>query len=103
MLPADATRLGTFFAAGEDAALSEGWVPISTTHWQGSLRERNVYNIAVKTGADCLPFGAGAGGFLHGLNYRITGDLTDYSARSSDPAQCLTRGMMEIWAKVGDA
>lgn len=105
MLPADATRLGSFFAAGEDAALSEGWVPISTTHWQGSLRERNVYNIAVKTGADCLPFGAGAGGFLHGLNYRITGDLTDYSARSSDPAQCLTRGMMRQGrdASIGNA
>lgn len=95
MRPAGPTDLGRFFAAGEDAAEAEGWTPISTTHWQGSLRERNVYNLAVKTGADCLAFGAGAGGFLQGLNYRITSDLADFAARGGDPAQCLTRGMMQ--------
>ena len=94
MLPAGPAALGAFFAAGEEAAEAEGWTPISTTHWQGSLRERNVYNLAVKTGADCLPFGAGAGGFLQGMNYRITSDLADYAARGGQPAACLTRGMM---------
>lgn len=94
MVPAGGTALGTFFATGEEAALAEGWTPISTTHWQGSLRERNVYNIAVKTGADCLAFGAGAGGFLQGFNYRNTSDLTDFSARAADPEECLTAGMM---------
>lgn len=93
MDPAPTTGLGDYFAAGEEAALAEGWVPISTTHWQGSLRERNVYNLAVKTGADCLAFGAGAGGFLGGLNYRIAADLADYAARAGD-GTCLTRGMM---------
>lgn len=86
-------ELGRYFAAGEAAAEAEGMVSISTTHWQGSLRERNVYNLAVKTGADCLPFGAGAGGFLGGCNYRITPDLDDYAARSGS-GDCLTRGMM---------
>lgn len=94
MLPAGPARLGAFFAAGEAAAGAEGWTPISTTHWQGTLRERNVYNLAVKTGADCLPFGAGAGGFLHGVNYRITSDLADFAARGGQPEACLTRGMM---------
>ena len=93
MDPAPTTGLGTYLVAGEEAALSAGWTPITTTHWQGSLRERNVYNIAVKTGAQCLPFGAGAGGFLGGLNYRITSDLTDFAARSGT-GQPLTRGMM---------
>ncbi|MDO5614038.1 MAG: heme anaerobic degradation radical SAM methyltransferase ChuW/HutW, partial [Paracoccus sp. (in: a-proteobacteria)] len=94
MIPAPAPTLGTYFAAGEAAAEESGWVPISTTHWQGSLRERNVYNLAVKTGADCLPFGAGAGGFLNGFNYRITSDLDDFAARGGDAGHCLTRGMM---------
>lgn len=105
MLPAGPSDLGRFFAAGEDAAEAEGWAPISTTHWQGSLRERNVYNLAVKTGADCLAFGAGAGGFLQGLNYRITSDLRDFAARGGDPSHCLTRGMMQSGpsAPIGNA
>lgn len=94
MLPAAPAALGAFFAAGEEAAEAEGWGAISTTHWQGSLRERNVYNLAVKTGADCLPFGAGAGGFLHGVNYRITADLAGFAARGGDARECLTGGMM---------
>ena len=97
MDPAPTTGLGAYFAAGEESALAEGWVPISTTHWQGTLRERNVYNLAVKTGADCLAFGAGAGGFLGGLQYRITADLADYAARAGS-GQPLTRGMMRATA-----
>ncbi|MDK8873362.1 heme anaerobic degradation radical SAM methyltransferase ChuW/HutW [Paracoccus sp. SSJ] len=91
--PAAGSSLGTYFAAGEEAAMAEGWSAISTTHWQGSLRERNVYNLAVKTGADCLPFGAGAGGFLGGFNYRITADLRDFAARAGS-GTCLTAAMM---------
>jgi len=94
MRPADAATLGAAFTAGEEAAEAEGWHSISTTHWQGSLRERNVYNLAIKTGADCLAFGAGAGGFMHGLNYRITSDLGEFAARGGDAGACLTRGMM---------
>lgn len=97
MDPAPTTGLGAYFEAGERAAEAEGWTPISTTHWQGTLRERNVYNVAVKTGADCLAFGAGAGGFLGGYNYRITADLADYAARSG-AGGCLTRGMMRATA-----
>lgn len=91
--PSSQVELGAFFARGEEAATEEGWRAISTTHWQGSLRERNVYNVAVKTGADCLAFGAGAGGFLAGYNYRITSDLTDFQTRAGG-TDCLTPGMM---------
>lgn len=93
MAPAPTTGLGDYFQAGEEAALAEGWAAISTTHWQGTLRERNVYNLAVKTGADCLAFGAGAGGFLGGYNYRILAGLADYAA-GAGAGGCLTRGMM---------
>lgn len=87
------TRLGDFFDAGEEAALAEGWRPISTTHWQGTLRERNVYNVAVKTGADCLAFGSGAGGFLGGVNYRIQPGLQPFLEQAGTDL-CLAPGMM---------
>lgn len=93
MLPAARADLGDFFTAGEEAAQRAGWRQISTTHWQGSLRERNVYNLAVKTGADCLAFGAGAGGFVNGVNYRILSDLAAYAENAGTEA-CLTMGMM---------
>ncbi|WP_444455343.1 heme anaerobic degradation radical SAM methyltransferase ChuW/HutW [Rhodobacter capsulatus] len=86
-------RLGHFFAAGETAAEEMGWNPISTSHWQGSLRERSVYNLAVKAGADCLAFGAGAGGFLGGLSFRLTPDLERY-ARQAGAGAGLVAGMM---------
>jgi oxygen-independent coproporphyrinogen-3 oxidase len=93
LTPASTRELGRYFTAGEEAAEAEGWQPISTTHWQGTLRERNVYNFAVKTGADCLAFGASAGGFLGGVNYRITSKLDGYQARAGS-GECLTQGMM---------
>ena len=97
MDPAPTTGLGAYFEAGEEAALAEGWTAISTTHWQGTLRERNVYNLAVKTGADCLAFGSGAGGLLGGMQYRITPDMVDYAARAGS-GEVLTRGMMRTTA-----
>ncbi|MFV0293271.1 MAG: heme anaerobic degradation radical SAM methyltransferase ChuW/HutW [Paracoccus sp. (in: a-proteobacteria)] len=90
---AGAHEQGAYFTAGEESAEAEGWTQISTTHWQGSLRERNAYNLSIKTGADCLPFGAGAGGFLGGYNYRITSDLGGFTQRAGD-GSCLTEGMM---------
>lgn len=86
-------RQGHFFAAGEAAAEEMGWRPISTSHWQGSLRERSAYNLAVKSGADCLAFGAGAGGFLGDLSFRLTPDLARYSGQAA-AGTGLVAGMM---------
>ncbi|SOB92751.1 heme anaerobic degradation radical SAM methyltransferase ChuW/HutW [Rhodobacter maris] len=97
--------LGHFFAAGEAAAEEMGWAPISTSHWQGSLRERSVYNLAVKTGADCLAFGAGAGGALGGLSFRLGTDLRQYNAQAGSCGAALLAGMMRQArsARVADA
>ncbi|WP_347268459.1 heme anaerobic degradation radical SAM methyltransferase ChuW/HutW [Paracoccus sp. (in: a-proteobacteria)] len=92
MDPAPTTGLGDYLAAGEDAALSQGWEPISANHWRGSLRERSVYNIAAKVGHDCLPFGAGAAGFIGDLHYRIGTDLEAYQAAAGSDRP-LTAGM----------
>lgn len=92
MEPAPTTGLGTYLAAGEEAALAEGWEPISTNHWRGSLRERSVYNLAAKVGHDCLPFGAGAAGLVNGLHFRINADLATYQADAGSDRP-LTAGM----------
>lgn len=39
---------------------------LSASHWGRTSRERNLYNPLAKIRADCLHFGAGAGGSLHG-------------------------------------
>lgn len=82
LAPVTRERLGQFYAAGSEAMARAGWEVISTTHWRSpSLRERSVYNYEVKTGADCIAIGAGAGGSLAGHGYRNTANLDDYGAR----------------------
>lgn len=70
------------------------WQTLSTSHWRGGSRERNLYNLEVKSGANCLAFGAGAGGFLGGYSYRIVSDVADYRnriARGESPVGGLMR------------
>lgn len=82
LAPVTREKLGRFYAAGSEAMERAGWKTISTTHWRSpSLRERSVYNYEVKTGADCIAIGAGAGGSLAGYGYRNTANLDDYGAR----------------------
>jgi putative heme utilization radical SAM enzyme HutW len=47
----------------------EGWRCISNSHWARTTRERNLYNLLIKQGADCLAFGSGAGGSLNGWSW----------------------------------
>lgn len=48
-----------------------GWKRLSQAHWGRTGRERNRYNSATKAGADCLAFGAGAGGLLAGHRFML--------------------------------
>jgi len=57
------------------------WQGISSTHWRRDTRERNFYNLMVKSGANCLAFGAGAGGFLNGYSFRHESRLESYMDR----------------------
>ncbi len=45
------------------------WKRISISHWARTMRERNFYNYYAKTRSDCLAFGPGAGGVIHGYSY----------------------------------
>lgn len=57
---------GAFFERG--VALMQGarCRRLSMSHWGRTARERNIYNPLAKKRADCLQFGAGAGGVLQG-------------------------------------
>lgn len=87
LAPVTRAELGRFYAAGAEALDRAGWEPISTTHWRSpSLRERSLYNFEVKTGADCIAIGAGAGGMLAGYGFRNTPSLNDYGERVASGA-----------------
>lgn len=47
----------------------DGWRCISNSHWGRTTRERNLYNLLIKQGADCLAFGSGAGGSINGYSW----------------------------------
>lgn len=55
-----------------------GWKQISNSHWARTARERNRYNTAIKQGADCLAFGAGAGGSFDGFSWMNLRKLDAY-------------------------
>lgn len=78
--PVARAQLGTYYASGSRLLADARWEAISTTHWRGSTRERNLYNLEIKRGAQCLAFGAAGGGSVAGHAYRIESDLADYAA-----------------------
>ncbi|MBS3822208.1 MAG: heme anaerobic degradation radical SAM methyltransferase ChuW/HutW, partial [Phycisphaerae bacterium] len=68
------------FAAGVEAMQSFGWERLSIPHWRRDVRKRSRYNSLVKSGADCIPIGCGAGGRIGRVRFFQTGDLGTYLA-----------------------
>lgn len=54
---------------------------LSISHWGRGPRERNIYNPLMKGRADCLAYGAGAGGSLHGHFCFMTANLDEFMSR----------------------
>ncbi|WP_067515413.1 heme anaerobic degradation radical SAM methyltransferase ChuW/HutW [Endozoicomonas ascidiicola] len=66
--PATSPERAEMFRLGV-ATLSDHKVGrLSVSHWGRDLRERNIYNHGVKSGAEIMPFGSGAGGNFAGHN-----------------------------------
>ncbi len=80
--PPDISQKGAFYRRGAELMHDARWQGISSTHWRRDMRERNFYNLMVKSGANCLAFGSGSGGFLNGYSFRNDGNLESYMARS---------------------
>lgn len=70
--------LGRFYAAGASFFARRNWRQVSNNHWARATRERNLYNLLIKDGADCLAYGSGAGGSIAGWSYALNSDLGPY-------------------------
>ncbi|WP_437613401.1 heme anaerobic degradation radical SAM methyltransferase ChuW/HutW [Erwinia sp. V71] len=68
IIPSPAERRDLYLQGCEFMA-QEGWRCISNSHWARTPRERNLYNLLIKQGADCLAFGSGAGGSVNGYSW----------------------------------
>lgn len=79
-LPPAATRAeqAVMFAAAEKWLNDRGYKRLSNCHWAKDIRERSMYNILAKTGADVFPFGCGAGGFVGQYSTMQMRDLEKY-------------------------
>lgn len=71
---------GAMYREGARVLEDAGWRQISNSHWARATRERNLYNLLIKQGADCLGYGAGAGGSLADHAYALEPDLERYAA-----------------------
>lgn len=69
---------GQFYQIAFDLLNNAGWHQLSNTHWACTTRERNRYNLLIKSGAETLAFGSGAGGNRHGYSYLLDGNLDSY-------------------------
>lgn len=93
--PAAVESHGAFYARGAELMDEARWEPLSSSHWRRSTRERNLYNLEIKAGAQCLAFGAGAGGCLGGHSYRLLADVAEY-AEYVRPCRPLLGGLMRL-------
>jgi oxygen-independent coproporphyrinogen-3 oxidase len=71
--------LGGLYRTGADFLGGQGWEQISNSHWRRTARERNIYNLRIKEGVDCLAYGSGGGGSLGRYSYTIAPDLQTYA------------------------
>ncbi len=71
--------LGGFYRMGADFLGRRGWEQISNSHWRRTPRERNIYNLRIKEGVDCLAYGSGGGGNLGRVSYAVAPDLQTYA------------------------
>ncbi len=79
---ADIPMQSRMFRRGVELMTDMRAARLSISHWGRTARERNIYNPLMKSRADCLAYGAGAGGCLQGHFCFMTADPADYMARS---------------------
>lgn len=71
--------LGGLYRIGADFLAEQDWQQLSNSHWRRTPRERNLYNLRIKEGGDCLAYGSGSGGLLGRHSYIVAPDLQNYT------------------------
>lgn len=82
------------YLQGCDFMDQAGWRCISNSHWARTTRERNLYNLLIKQGADCLAIGSGAGGSINGYSWMVERNLEkwhQYIADGQKPLMMMMR------------
>lgn len=74
----DVAQRRDFYLQGASMLADYGWRQLSNSHWARTTRERNLYNLLIKQGADCIAMGSGAGGNLNGQAYMMERNLDKY-------------------------
>ncbi|MDF7666840.1 heme anaerobic degradation radical SAM methyltransferase ChuW/HutW [Orbaceae bacterium ESL0727] len=74
----DVTMRRRLHHLGAEHLTDMGWQRLSNSHWARTTRERNLYNLLIKQGADCLALGSGAGGNIQGHSYLMERNLDNY-------------------------
>ncbi len=78
--PADVPEQARMFKRGVELMEQSHFRRLSMSHWSRGTRERNIYNLLIKKGAPCLPFGSAAGGTLGGYGCYMESELEKYLA-----------------------
>ncbi|MDL1969660.1 MAG: heme anaerobic degradation radical SAM methyltransferase ChuW/HutW [Candidatus Desulfofervidaceae bacterium] len=91
--PADLAEQADMFALGRRILKEAFCRRLSQTHWGYGYRERNAYNLLVTQPSVCLPFGAGAGGWMEGYFFYINNDLKHYYQSLDEGQKPLAMGM----------
>ncbi|MGE4292631.1 MAG: heme anaerobic degradation radical SAM methyltransferase ChuW/HutW [Desulfovibrio sp.] len=81
---ADLAGQSRMFKLGVEYMTGRHMRRLSMSHWGRTPRERNLYNPLMKSRANCLAYGAGGGGNLHGCFYFIQGNFEKYMAARKD-------------------
>ncbi|MCG6658807.1 heme anaerobic degradation radical SAM methyltransferase ChuW/HutW [Halomonas campisalis] len=92
--PASLAEQGRRYAAVSERLADAGWHQVSNSHWARTTRERNLYNLLIKSGAETLAFGSGAGGSLGRYSYSVDPDLQAYLMAGNEGRKPLS-GMLE--------
>ena len=75
---ADGQQRAAMYAYGSQQLERHGWERLSCSHWRRTPAEQSRYNQMAKRGAEILPFGAGAGGTIHGHGVMYGRDLAQW-------------------------
>ena len=76
--PASSPERADMFRMGVEVLSQHKVNRLSVAHWGRDSRERNIYNHGVKSGAEIMPFGSGAGGNIGGYSIMMHRALPAY-------------------------
>lgn len=77
--PATIRDQADYFQSGVEQMKTACQQRLSINHWATSSRERSLYNVFSRGRSECVPLGAGAGGWIGSRMFFLDGDLKTYT------------------------